>query len=166
MNIDYKVLSLPDMKDYKNIRLELLKLHPTHFGSSYEEESEFQDSHWEKRLTNPNATSIGAYHGDKIIGICVVVKNPRAKMKHKATLNSMYVSKEYRRKGVSNGLLSKAYTILKIDKVELLQLSVMSDNLPAIILYLKEGFIEEGRETKAIKLDNKYYDLVLMQKKL
>lgn len=166
MKILYRKLNLKDLQDYKSIRLELLKNNPTLFGSSYEEECLFDDNHWQKRLENPNATTIGAYDNDLIIGICVVIRNPRSKMKHKATLNSMYVNSEYRRKGVAKGLLNKVYMIVSDMDVEILQLSVMSDNVPAIISYLKEGFVEEGKETKAIKYNQEYYDLVLMQKYL
>ena len=94
MNVFYKVLNKNDLSDYKSIRLELLKENPTNFGSSFEEESLFEDEMWERRLNNKNATSIGAYIGNEIIGICVVMKNPRLKMKHRAELNSMYVKKE------------------------------------------------------------------------
>lgn len=164
MDIKYKILRTEDMSDYKSIRLELLKENPTNFGSSFEEESAFEDAMWEKRLNNKNATSIGAYSGNQIIGICVVMKNPRLKMKHRAELNSMYVKMEYRRKGVSVGLLSYVFELMRNTEVEILRLSVASHNTTAISLYRKLGFVGDDIESKALKYENEYIDLVLMNK--
>jgi len=166
MTIEYKILSINDVVDYKNIRLDLLKQNPTNFGSSFEEESMFDESVWQKRLSNPNATSIGVYNETQIIGLCVVVKNPRLKMKHKAHLNSMYVRDEFRRRGISKNLLNYVFEFLKDTDVEILCLSVVSENCNAISLYKKVGFIEDGMEQKAIKYKGKYYNLILMSKHL
>jgi len=164
MNVFYKVLNKNDLSDYKSIRLELLKENPTNFGSSFEEESLFEDEMWERRLNNKNATSIGAYIGNEIIGICVVMKNPRLKMKHRAELNSMYVKKEYRGQGVSVGLLNNVFELLKDTDVEILRLSVAAHNTSAISLYKKLGFVGNDIESKALKYENEYFDLVLMNK--
>ena len=166
METIYRVLTTNDVEDYKSIRLELLEENPTSFGSDHLEESQFDQERWIARLNNPNATTIGAYINNEIVGICVLVGNPRRKMKHKSTLNSMYVKASFRKQGIAKGIFNKAYEILKEKNVEYMNLSVMSDNLPAIVAYLKEGFVEEGRESKAIKDNDTYYDLVLMQKKL
>jgi len=164
MNVFYKVLNKNDLSDYKSIRLELLKENPTNFGSSFEEESLFEDEMWERRLNNKNATSIGAYIGNEIIGICMVMKNPRLKMKHRAELNSMYVKKEYRGQGVSVGLLNNVFELLKDTDVEILRLSVAAHNTSAISLYKKLGFVGNDIESKALKYENEYFDLVLMNK--
>ena len=47
------------------------------------------------------------------------------------------------------------------ESVELIQLSVVSDNRPALRLY-ESVFLEFGGETKASKYDDKYYDETLM----
>ena len=166
MKIDYKILGISELEDYRNIRLELLKENPTNFGSSFEEESHFDESMWQRRLNNINATSIGAYHENQILGICVVVKNPRLKMKHIAYLNSMYVKQEYRRIGISKGLLDYVFNFLKGSEVEILHLSVVEQNLNAISLYRKVGFENVGIEPGAIKYQGEYYNLILMNKKI
>jgi len=166
MNIEYRVLTLEDINDYKSIRLELLKHNPKSFGSSFEEESMFTIERWESRLQNQNARSFGAYDGKEIVGLCVLVKNPRMKMKHKATLNSMYVKPTHRGKGISKRLLSEVFQHVQENKIEILTLSVVSDNVGAMKLYKNLGFVEEGMEKKAIKYDNEYFDLILMQKYL
>jgi ribosomal protein S18 acetylase RimI-like enzyme len=164
MNIEYRILTVEDVNDYQSIRLELLKNNPKSFGSSFEEESTFLIDRWESRLQNKNATSFGAYSGKEIIGLCVLVENPRMKMKHKATLNSMYVKPAYRRKGISKRLLSNVFQYVESRNIEIITLSVVSNNIGARKLYEKLGFVEEGMEKKAIKYDNEYFDLILMQK--
>ena len=47
-------------------------------------------------------------------------------------------------------------------KIELLQLFVISDNLPALRLYQKLGFVEYGIERHATKYRGQYHDDVLM----
>ena len=51
-------------------------------------------------------------------------------------------------------------------RVELIQLAVVSDNEPARRLYEHLGFVEYGIEKKALKQDGRYYDEVLMAKDL
>lgn len=166
MEIEYRILNIKDLDDYKSIRLELLKGNPTNFGSSFEEESQFDNAMWERRLNNKNATSIGAYHNDVIVGICVVMKLPRLKMKHIAHLNSMYVKPDHRRLGISKGLLNCAFESLLETEVEIMNLSVVEHNTNAIALYKMFGFIENGIDQKAIKYQDEYYSLLLMSKHL
>lgn len=166
MNIEYRILRQDDLELYKTIRLELLKSHPTSFGSSHEEESKFDQSHWTKRINNVNAITIGAFVESKIVGICVVMKQPRLKMKHIAYLNSMYVRQEYRRKGISKKMVEYALSLLEETEIEYLFLSVVSTNKVAINLYKQLGFTEYGMDPHIIKYDGEYYDLLLMKKSL
>jgi len=48
-------------------------------------------------------------------------------------------------------------------RVEKLQLSVMSKNEAALRLYKAAGFVEYGREVKALKQNGRYFDEVLME---
>jgi RimJ/RimL family protein N-acetyltransferase len=55
-------------------------------------------------------------------------------------------------------------TALASELTRLLRPQVFEDNIPAISLYRKFGFIEEGRKRKAIKTNNGYKDIILMGK--
>jgi RimJ/RimL family protein N-acetyltransferase len=50
--------------------------------------------------------------------------------------------------------------------VELVQLSAIGDNKPALRLYASLGFVEYGLEKNALKQDGQYFDEVLMAKAL
>jgi ribosomal protein S18 acetylase RimI-like enzyme len=77
----------------------------------------------------------------------------------------MYVRPSARKAGVGLRLVE---TIVEfaLPRVELIQLSVVSDNEPARRLYERLGFFEYGIEKKALKQDGRYYDEVLMARDL
>lgn len=155
-----------DYLEYKRIRLELLKSEPTSFGSSFEDESAFIDSFWKQRLSKDTVATIGVFEETELIGICVIVFSPRTKMRHIASIHSMYVKNEYRGKGYAKEMLLYAEKIAKASKVERLNLSVVDSNTAAAKLYKKLGYVETGKELDTIKYEDKYYSLLLMSKKL
>jgi ribosomal protein S18 acetylase RimI-like enzyme len=165
-NYNVRELDKSNYLDYRKIRLELLLDNKESFGSSYEEESLFNDEFWMDRLSKENVHTIGAYVGVEIIGIIVLVKNVRRKMKHIAHINSMYVKPSFRNQGVAYSLLKYAENIATAAGVERLNLSVVDSNINAIKLYQKFGFIEYGIEPDTIKVDSNYYSLKLMSKKI
>ncbi len=158
-------LNITDIKEYKQIRLEMLKKAPTSFGSSFEEESLFSDSMWENRLTKEDINVIGAFDNG-LIGVVLAVTNPRKKLKHLAHINSMFVRTSFRQSGVGNKLIKAAIKLLTEKDIEVVNLSVVTDNLSAIKLYERNGFIIYGTESNGIKYNNEYIDLHLMTLKL
>ena len=159
-------LTQDDYLLYKKIRLELLENETLSFGSSYEEETLFEDTLWKHRLDKENVTTFGAFVDSKIIGICVVVFNPRSKLKHIASLHSMYIKADYRGMGFGKELVINAEKIAKNRGVYRMNLSVVQTNKKAYNLYKKLGFIEYGVEPDTINVAGKYYSLVLMSKTL
>lgn len=52
----------------------------------------------------------------------------------------------------------------KKNQVEKIELEVFEENTPAIALYKKFGFIEEGRKNRNIKIKDEYKNTLLMAK--
>jgi ribosomal protein S18 acetylase RimI-like enzyme len=77
----------------------------------------------------------------------------------------MYVRPNVRSGGIGRRL-AEAIIDLARQRVELIQLMVVSDNDQARRLYASLGFFEYGIEKKALKQDGRYYDEVLMAKYL
>jgi ribosomal protein S18 acetylase RimI-like enzyme len=73
----------------------------------------------------------------------------------------MYVRPGYRGLGIGR-MLVEAIIDHARRRVELLQLFVVSDNLPARQLYQSLGFVEYGVERHATKYRGRYHDDVLM----
>lgn len=166
MDIIIKHLTVKDIDDYKSIRLELLQNTPTNFGSSFDEEKAFPESMWINRLSKDTVYTLGAFKNDEIVGITVCVMSPRKKMKHVASIHSVYVKEGFRKMNIAGTLLEYAFDLLKTAEIEVVNLSVVSDNLNAINLYKRFGFESYGLEKKSIKYNKQYYDLLLMSKTL
>ncbi len=83
------------------------------------------------------------------------------KMRHKGVLWGMYVRPEARGTGLAAALverlLSEAQGI-----VEEVRLAVVTTNEAAIRLYTRYRFKEYGIERRALKMDGRYYDELLM----
>ena len=104
--------------------------------------------------------------GSQIVGMIEGNIGHHWQIKHNCELG-MSVLKEYRRQGIGFKLLSALADWAKSQDVARLELTVFSNNIPAIGLYKKHGFLIEGKRTKAIKLpDGSFADSMLMAKRI
>ena len=166
MNPIIRELTINDLRYYKDIRLELLKKHPTNFGSSDEEERLFSHAQWVKRLGNEKTKTIGLFVNQKIVGLSVLLMNPRKKMKHLGSIHSFYVKREFRRNGLAKQMLNYIEKLAIKSGLNRLSLSVVETNKEAIGFYIKNGFIESGKEVDVIHHEGRYYSLIVMSKKI
>ncbi len=119
---------------------------------------------------NYHAANIEAGHphfvavdGDRVVGLCDVTPStpPRfAAQRHNATLGMLLVP-TYRGLGLGEQLLRTTLATCK-GKWERIELSVYSHNERAHKLYLRSGFVEEGRRRGAWKLDGTTSDIIHM----
>jgi ribosomal protein S18 acetylase RimI-like enzyme len=144
---------------YRDIRLEGLKRDPDAFSSTFERENTMPLKWFEERIVNGNV--FGAFAGSELIGVAGYWRHEGTKVRHKAGLWGMYVRPAARGSGLAERLV-EAVADHAFGRVELLQLSVASDNEAAIRLYRKAGFSEYGREMKALKDGERYLDEILM----
>jgi len=114
------------------------------------------------KLAKANFPFYVACFNNKVVGWANVTQATGPGRKHVGDLGMGIVYK-YRRKGLGSKLLRKT---LKhgFEKTNLLriQLEVYTDNVPAIQLYTKLGFQYEGIKRKAIQLNRKYKDAIIM----
>ena len=164
--VTLRSLNKDDYLLYRTIRLELLKQYPENFGSSYEEEAAFPVERWIERLDKSTITTLGAFVDNEIVGLCVISYNPRKKMKHTATIHSMYVKPSHRGKGIAVSLLQKAEEDMRQHDVQRANLSVVTTNTSAHNLYKKLRYITYGEEPEVIHHDGVYYSTYLMSKQL
>jgi RimJ/RimL family protein N-acetyltransferase len=148
---------------YRDIRLEGLRLHPEAFGSALEQESAQPLSFFEQRLTGN--TIFAGFRGEEIFGTAGFMPEAGTKRAHKGHLWGMYVRFAARGTGLARHLVEAVLEFAQY-RVELVQLSVVSGNVPAHRLYASLGFVPYGLEERALKLDGKYLDEVLMVKRL
>ncbi|MGU3542601.1 N-acetyltransferase family protein [Methylobacterium sp. A52T] len=154
-------LSGPDAAAFRELRLEGLHEHPEAFGASWEDEVRQSEAEFAARLDS--GVVFGSITEDtaRLDGIVGIYRPTAAKTKHKAVIWSMYVRAEVRRFGLGAALLRTAIEHATLSAEEL-TLSVGVENYGALEFYKSVGFRKYGLELRALKIDNIYYDEVLM----
>lgn len=112
---------------------------------------------------HPRGLYIIALLDDKIVGHAMLAPMSLSALSHVVRLN-IFVYPGFQRQGIGQTimdyLLTWAKQTLGVEKVELL---VRATNKPAIALYKKIGFFEEGKFKKRLKLpDGSYIDDLAM----
>ena len=152
-------LETSDAALYRDIRLEALKQNPEAFGSTFERESERPLS-WFEALVG-RSDIFGAFVDGTLAGIAGYVAQESSKQAHKALLWGMYVRSAARNAGLGKRLVAAVLSHAR-GRVEMVQLTVVSENEGARRLYNALGFVEYGLEKRDLKHDGRYYDEVLM----
>jgi RimJ/RimL family protein N-acetyltransferase len=163
MNI--RVLQESDAESYQNLRLSSLQVNPEAFGSTYEREAEFSIETVEERLkTTKDKFVLGAFAiSGSLVGIVAFVRENSFKTTHKGNIFGMYVSPELRGKGLGRTLLLELIKRVRdLDGLEQINLTVVSSNDSAKMLYESVGFEAYGIEQNALKFKGQYYDEDLM----
>lgn len=149
-----------DGAQYRELRLTALRLQPEAFGSSFEEESLLDEGAFAERLAD--GRTFGAWSGEQLVGCAGLALREKTKLRHKGHLWGMFVRPEVRGRGLGKCLLREVLTHSRTCCEEVL-LTVVADNEAAYRLYTSAGFVEYGREPRAIKIGSDYFDELLMR---
>jgi ribosomal protein S18 acetylase RimI-like enzyme len=161
--IEVKALNENRWQDYRNLRLESLKKDTLAFGSSWEEETNLPEETWKRRMRN----TLFALDEDKLVGTIVWVQDTMLKAKHIANIYGVYVTEEYRGRGVGRLLMDAALArIKKNGGVIKVKLAVNPTQKAAVKLYQSYGFKIAGKAKKELYIDGRYYDELIMEKML
>mgnify|MGYP004705775439 CR=1 FL=1 len=120
---------------------------------------------WNERLAGNGRD--GIYHfaaeADGELAGIITVRNPQhPRLRHTTNLG-MFVDEKHTGKGVGSALIEFAlrYSFHWLGAVKV-ELEVFTDNQPAIGLYKKYGFREEGVRTKSALRNGQYVDVLMM----
>jgi L-phenylalanine/L-methionine N-acetyltransferase len=122
---------------------------------------------WESRLgqaTTAGAMSLVAVSGEEILGQLGlhIEQNPRRK--HVAGIG-MAVKTNARRQGVADALMQAAIEMAEQwQAISRIELSVYTDNLAALALYAKHGFMQEGLCKNYAFRNGQFADVYMMAK--
>ena len=97
----------------------------------------------------------------KIVGSATLDRSDLKKLEHNVTFG-ITILKEYCGLGIGSILMEKVIEWTKSEGVEKIELEVFENNISAIKLYNKFGFLEEGRRKKMIKTNEGYLDMIIM----
>jgi RimJ/RimL family protein N-acetyltransferase len=152
-------LTAADAECYRALRLTGLCDCPEAFGASYEDETSKPVGWFADRL-EANVV-FGAWQDVSILVAIAGLRLQPGKSSHNAQLWGMFVSQEARRAGLATALLAQL-TRHAAGAIEEIRLSVVTTNAEAVRLYAKAGFSVYGLERRALKIDGRYYDELLM----
>jgi RimJ/RimL family protein N-acetyltransferase len=118
---------------------------------------------FQSNLISKNGPVYYAVDENRVIGWCDVFPFENPRQSHRGGLG-MGLLPEYRGKGLGSKLLSAVLDHSKKFGLEKVELHVYTTNLPAIAIYKKQGFEQEGLIKKYRKLDGQYFDCLAMGK--
>lgn len=115
---------------------------------------------------NETNTMLLAMDGDEIAGLSTITSSHKIKSRHIAELG-IVVAKKYHGKGIGTSLIHQVTDWVKENGITTkMRLDVRSDNLKAVQIYLKMGFVVEGCIKHSTFLNGIYYDDYVMGKML
>lgn len=160
MRIECRRLGVADANAYQSLRIEGFHLEPRAFRYAPEDESGVTLAAVEMRLRRDHV--VGACAGDELIGIGGLACETGVKTGHKALLYGMYVRRAHRGAGVADAIMRELVDAAR-SRVEIVTLTVVSQNDRARRFYERWGFRAYGVEERAIKLaEDAYLDEILM----
>jgi GNAT superfamily N-acetyltransferase len=104
--------------------------------------------------------TLGAYIDNDLAGVVSFGRDgaDREKLRHKGIMFRMYVSKDFRGKGIAKKLIEALIIQVKeISDIEQINLTVIATNANAKKLYEKFGFVTFSSEQNAIKWKGNYF---------
>jgi ribosomal protein S18 acetylase RimI-like enzyme len=158
MNI--RRLTPADAIAFQALRLNALTESSAAFGSSFDEEKDVPQSVIEARLTPEIDRGIfGAFDEGELIGMVALARKSMQKLSHKGFIWGMYVTPNFRGKGVGRALLVEALTLARsVAGLRQVNLCVNAKSNAAIKLYESVGFVTFGNEHGAMFVNGQFHD--------
>jgi RimJ/RimL family protein N-acetyltransferase len=155
MELEVRRLTVADAQIFRTIRLEALAAYPIAFQATYESTADLPLEAFAQRLQR--YALFGGFLDRRLCGFVGfhAFKNP--KIAHKAIMWGMYVTEEARGTGLAEAMVETVFEHAR-GKVEQVLLSVITENERARRFYGKMGFEPYGLESRALKVDDTYYD--------
>ena len=148
-------------EEYKALRIESLESDPAAFASSVEDEASLSESDWRRRAEN----ILFAFENGKPVGMMTFIVSSRPKTRHVAEIFGVYVKASERRKGIGKLLLENVLKeIARNPHVAKIKLAVNPEQRAALELYRRAGFHEVGRLHRELRVGDRYYDELMMEK--
>jgi RimJ/RimL family protein N-acetyltransferase len=106
-----------------------------------------------------------ALQNQRVVGWCNITPATREVMAHVGDL-FMGLLPEQRGQGLGERLLRQSLTAADAFGYLRVELGVFASNTRAVSLYRKAGFVEEGTKRRAILIDGRFHDEIIMARLL
>ena len=162
--MEIKLLNIEDAELYRELRLKSLKENPEAFLTTFEIEVAKPIEQVQQNLKPNNSRfTLGAFNVNELVGIVTFVRENNPKTIHRGNIYAMYVLPKFRGEGIGKGLIKELVKrATQCDGLELIHLTVISNNIAAKRLYESVGFTVYGTERNALKYGDRYWDEELM----
>ena len=161
MSVVIRRLAAADVKAYRDIRLEALKVFPQSYGSTYANSKMRPISSFADMIENN--TMFGVFCDKSLAGIACFANSTGAQDSHVGHIYQIYVQAKHQGKGLGTQLFNAIFAHAKT-LVKQIHLGVGTKNHAAMALYKKFGFEIYGTEPRALMVNGQYIDEHLMVK--
>lgn len=152
-----------DWSAFRALRLAAIADAPLAIWPTHDEEAGRSPDEVRARIASTaHQAVLGAFAGDTLVAIAGVRREPLAQVAHKALLWGVFVHPDWRRAGLARRLIRAACAHARAGGALQVQLSVNAGNARARALYATLGFVEYGREPRAMRVGAAFHDEVLM----
>lgn len=158
--IAIRLLRPEDAPAFISLRREALEAAPLAFAASPEDDRGLSEDFMRSSIEDSEeAAVLGAFEGDRLVGIAGVGRYAKRKQRHRAIIWGMYVSPTTRGRGLGRALLDAA-----VDRarqwpgVRQVHLSVTDAAPEARRLYESAGFREWGVEPRSLEAAGRVVD--------
>lgn len=172
VTLRYRLLEPSDALAYKTLRDTSLKAAPEAFTSDYESQATKSPDSYTSRLrpiaqlSPGGAVTLGAFDDSgALLGALTCERDARAKKSHCADIVAMMVAPAAQKQGIAINLIANLIELIcQNTDLQLLTLSVTASNAHTVRLYERAGFTTYGRLDRAILVEGRYFDKLLMQR--
>jgi RimJ/RimL family protein N-acetyltransferase len=156
-----RLLTPADAPLFAALRREALLDTPHAFSNTPEEDRPIEDT--ARSLAGPNYAIIGAFDNTSLVGIAGLIREPRLKLSHIATIWGVYVTPTHRSRGIARALITHALdTARSWPSLARVRLSVSSGCPAAQRVYEAAGFRIWGREPDGLRHNGASYDEIYL----
>ncbi len=158
-----RLLDRSDEPAFRRVRLDALRLHPTAFSASYDENLRTTPDELVRRLLLPPTFMFGAFTaiGD-LVGTTALRLQTGVKTQHKGTVIAVYVDAAHRGAGLARALVEAAIAQARDARLSVMHLTVTLGNEAARRLYADLGFRTYGIERRGLFVVGVFHDEELM----
>ena len=162
-SLHFRPLQRDHWSAFQALRLRSIADSPLASYPTYDEEAGRSLDEIRERIAE-SATQVvfGAFHGETLIGIAGLRWDALVQVAHKAVLWGVFVHPDWRQRGLARQILHALFTYARVRGIRQIRLSVNVENPPAAALYRAMGFEPYGREPRAMRVGDRYYDEDLM----